>query len=537
MAERKPLFQFAYRRSPDQDARESAHHGVVIVGAGPVGLSLAIDLAQRGIAVVLLDNSDRIGEGSRGICYAKRTLEIWDRLGVGDPMVEKGVTWRRGKVFRSSDLLYEFDLLPEGGHKRPAFINLQQYHVENLLVGRAAALPGIDLRWRNEVVDIVAHPDGADLRIETPDGPYGLRADWVIACDGVNSTVRKRLDVEFAGEMFDDQFLIADIKMSAELPTERRFWFDPPFHEGRSALMHRQPEDVWRIDLQLGPHADADREKRPEIVRARLAAMLGHDEFELEWVSVYRFQCRRIRSFVQGRVVFCGDSAHQVSPFGARGGNSGVQDAENLAWKLALVLSDEAPASLIASYDLERGQAADDNIRHSTRSTDFIAPHSAAEARLRDATLALAPHADFAKRMVNSGRLSTASVYDTPLSTADGDVWGGGVPPGAAMQDAILSKGSENLYLTDIVAPRFTLLFAQAVAAPKLSAPIDLVAIATTQSPCAPLRDTQGQFAARYEATPGCGYLLRPDGYVAARFRDATVEGVEAAFGRARGKG
>ena len=146
MAERKPLFQFAYRRSPDQDRREPAHHPVVVVGAGPVGLSLAIDLALRGVGVVLLDNADRIGEGSRGICYAKRTLEIWDRLGIGEPMVEKGVTWRRGKVFQGSDLLYEFDLLPEGGHKRPAFINLQQYYVENLLVARAAALPGIDLR-------------------------------------------------------------------------------------------------------------------------------------------------------------------------------------------------------------------------------------------------------------------------------------------------------------------------------------------------------------------------------------------------------
>ena len=257
MAERKHLFQFAYRRSPDQERREPAHHRVIVVGAGPVGLSLAIDLAQRGVGVVLLDNADRIGEGSRGICYAKRTLEIWDRLGVGDPMVEKGVTWRRGKVFQGSDLLYEFDLLPEGGHKRPAFINLQQYHVENLLVARAAALPGIDLRWRNEVTEVTPDATGVELVVATPDGPYALRADWVIACDGVHSTLRRRLGIEFAGETFEDQFLIADIKMRADLPTERRFWFDPPFHEGRSALMHRQPEDVWRIDLQLGRAADA----------------------------------------------------------------------------------------------------------------------------------------------------------------------------------------------------------------------------------------------------------------------------------------
>ena len=316
MTERKSLFRFGYRRSPDQDRREPARHRGIIVGAGPVGLSLAIDLAQRGVAVVLLDDADRIGEGSRGICYAKRTLEIWDRLGVGDRMVEKGVTWRRGKVFQGSDLLYEFDLLPEGGHKRPAFINLQQYHVEHFLVDRAAALPGIDVRWRNEVTDIARDATGVELRIETPEGPYRLEADWVIACDGARSALRRRLGVEFAGETFEDQFLIADIKMHADLPTERRFWFDPPFHDGRSALMHRQPDDVWRIDLQLGREADAEKEKRPEIVRPRLAAMLGHDEFDLEWVSVYKFQCRRIANFVHGRVVFCGDSAHQLSPFG-----------------------------------------------------------------------------------------------------------------------------------------------------------------------------------------------------------------------------
>jgi len=537
MAERKHLFQFAYRRSPDQERREPAHHRVIVVGAGPVGLSLAIDLAQRGVSVVLLDNADRIGEGSRGICYAKRTLEIWDRLGVGDPMVEKGVTWRRGKVFQGSDLLYEFDLLPEGGHKRPAFINLQQYHVENLLVARAAALPGIELRWRNEVTEVTPDATGVELVVATPDGPYALRADWVIACDGVHSTLRRRLGLEFAGETFEDQFLIADIKMRADLPTERRFWFDPPFHEGRSALMHRQPENVWRIDLQLGPKADAEKEKRPEIVRQRLAAMLGHAEFDLEWVSVYRFQCRRIESFVQGRVVFCGDSAHQLSPFGARGANSGVQDAENLAWKLALVLSREAPESLIASYDLERGQAADANIRHSTRSTDFIAPHSAEEARLRDATLALARHADFAKRMVNSGRLSSASAYDTPLSTADTDRWSGGVPPGAAMQDAMLRRGGESLYLTEIVAPRFTLLYAEDGAPPRIPSSIEPIAISATDRDPSMLDDAQSQFATRYDATPGSAYLLRPDGHVAARFRQASASAIEAAWSRARGKG
>jgi 3-(3-hydroxy-phenyl)propionate hydroxylase len=543
MLERKSLFQFGYRRSPDQDAGRPARHRVIIVGAGPVGLSLAIDLAQRGVAVVILDDADRIGEGSRGICYAKRTLEIWDRLGVGDRMVEKGVTWRRGKVFQGQDVLYEFDLLPESGHKRPAFINLQQFHVENFLVDRAGGMKGIDLRWRNKVTGVAPDPMGAELTVETPDGPYRLAADWLIACDGARSTLRALLGIEFSGESFEDQFLIADIKMHADLPTERRFWFDPVFHSGQSALMHRQPDDVWRIDLQLGRDADADAEKRTESVRPRIEKMLGHGKFDIEWVSVYQFQCRRIAHFVHGRVVFCGDSAHQVSPFGARGANSGVQDAENLAWKLALVLDAKAGASLIDSYALERGQAADDNIRHSTRSTDFIAPHSAAEARLRDAALSLARHAEFAKRMVNSGRLSTASDYDTPLSTPDAEEWAGGVPPGAAMQDAQLSDAEgRHVFLTDIVAPRFTLLHAGPEPQRDLmrddlpTKEVDLHSIGLSPQDGSAFRDALGQFAKRYDAREGTAYLLRPDGYVAARFRELSAPRLDRALARAQGR-
>jgi 3-(3-hydroxy-phenyl)propionate hydroxylase len=277
--------------------------------------------------------------------------------------------------------------------------------------------------------------------------------------------------------------------------------------------------------------------------------MLGHGKFDIEWVSIYRFQCRRIANFVRGRVVFCGDSAHQVSPFGARGANSGVQDAENLAWKLARVLSGEADASLIATYDLERGQAADENIRHSTRSTDFIAPHSPAEARLRDAALSLARDAEFAKAMVNSGRLSTASAYDTPLSTADEDAWEGGVPPGAAMLDASLrGPRGKSVFLTDIVGPRFTLLCAQEGSLDLAAARegpldalrakgVDVLVIGIGSGDNASLHDAEHQFADRYDARDGTTYLLRPDGHVAARLRAPSFDRLDCAFARACGGG
>lgn len=532
MNHRKALYQFGYRRSPDQDRAGPVRYPVVVVGAGPVGLCAAIDLAQRGVPVVLLDDADRIGEGSRGICYAKRTLEILDRLGVAQRCLEKGVTWKIGKVFQGRDLLYPFDLLPEEGHEMPAFINLQQYYLEHFLVERAAELPNLHIRWRNRAVALRRRNDGATLTVETPDGLYDIEADWVIAADGARSSLRDMLGLDFRGEVFADRFLIADVRMKGDFPTERWFWFDPPFHDGRSALLHKQPDDVWRIDLQLGREADAVEEQRPERVVPRLAAMLGHDDFALEWVSVYTFQCRRLERFVHGRVIFAGDSAHQVSPFGARGANSGIQDAENLAWKLALILQGEAPESLTETYDLERSAAADENIAHSTRSTDFIAPHTAQELRFRDAALALARRTAFAKRMVNSGRLSTASVYDTPLSTPDRDAWGGSARLGAPLPDApMASPDGQPVWLLDAIGGEETILHVEGGGAAPPGEGRRRIVIGED------LLDPEGHFARRFDASPGATYLVRPDQHLAARWRDSDDGAVTAASMRLRGFG
>jgi 3-(3-hydroxy-phenyl)propionate hydroxylase len=525
----KTQYRFGYARSPDQDAAAPARHPVVVVGAGPVGLTLALDLAQRGIAVVLLDDSDRIGEGSRGICWAKRTLEIWDRLGVAAPMVAKGVTWKLGKVFLGNDQVYSFDLLPEDGHKMPAFINLQQYFVEHVLVDRVRSVGAIDLRWKNKVTGVERGNEGVGLTIDTPEGVYRMDADWVVAADGARSTVRDLLGLGFSGVTFDEKFLIADIAMAADFPTERRFWFDPPFHSGQSALMHRQPDNVWRIDLQLGRDADVEEEQRPERVVPRLREMLGNRAFELQWVSIYRFNCRRLDDFVHGRVVFVGDAAHQVSPFGARGANSGVQDAENLAWKLAAIIAGQASARLLESYDTERAQAAEENIGHSTRSTDFIAPRSAAERRLRNAVLSLAPRAEFARRMVNSGRLSMATVHDrSPLSTHDADPFAGSAQLGAPAPDVpVRSADGREGFLLEHLGSGFEVLHVRNGARPRPPHGVKLIEIGED------LLDDTGLFRQRFDATPDATYVLRPDQHLAARFRTFDARAVGEAIERA----
>ena len=528
---------FAYRRSPDQDAATPACHPVVVVGAGPVGLSLAIDLAQRGQRVLLLDNDHRLSTGSRAICFAKRTLEIWDRLGVGDAMCAKGVEWNVGKVFFHDDLLYRFDLLPEPGHARPAFINLQQYYAEAYLAVRAAQLPNLEIRWQNTVAGCTQTADGVLLGIDTPEGRYSLQADYVAACDGSRSPLRALLGQESKGRVFRDRFLIADVKMAVDFPAERWFWFDPPFHPNQSVLLHRQPDGVWRIDFQLGWDADPEAEKRPERIKPRVDAMmraaLGREvPYELEWASVYTFACLRMDAFVHGRVFFAGDSAHGVSPFGARGANSGVQDAENLAWKLDLVLRGAAPRALLDSYGPEREYAADENILNSTRATDFITPKSAISRLFRDATLALAKDHPFARRIVNSGRLSVpATLRTSTLNTPDRDAFAGAMLPGAPAVDAPLASGG--WLLRRLAGNGFAaLVFGDdAEAATALAAvqqgsegrlPVDVVRL-----PCS------GLAAERYDARPGTVYLLRPDQHVCARWRAPTAADVSAALQKA----
>ncbi|TCP04173.1 FAD-dependent oxidoreductase [Caldimonas thermodepolymerans] len=534
--------EFAYRRSADQDAQQAVHHPVVIVGAGPVGLSLAIDLAQQGIASVVLDSGSRLSTGSRAICFAKRTLEIWDRLGCGDRMVAKGVSWNVGKVFFRHEQVYQFDLLPERGHERPAFINLQQYYCEGYLVERARQLPQIDLRWRHKVTGLEQDAGGVRLTVETPEGPYALRADYVAACDGSRSTLRQLLGLESKGRVFRDRFLIADIRVPARIaPAERWFWFDPPFHRNQSVLLHMQPDHVWRVDFQLGWDADPEAAKQPENVIPRVRALLGEAQpFELEWVSVYTFSCLRMEKFRHGRVLFAGDAAHLVSPFGARGANSGVQDAENLAWKLAAVLRGQAPDALLDSYASEREYAADENILNSTRSTDFITPKSEVSRLFRDAVLDLSKTHPFARRLVNSGRLSVPAVLkDSPLNTPDAEPFAAGLVPGAPAADAPvrrLADGRDGWLLRELHGSRFVaLLFgggpdaAAQVAALRAGAqglgPL-AVLVVVPRGAAAPdvadavvLEDREGLLAQRYDGAPGTVYLLRPDQHVCARWR------------------
>jgi 3-(3-hydroxy-phenyl)propionate hydroxylase len=544
-----------YVRSTDEGTAEPVRHPVIVVGAGPVGLCAAIDLALGGVRVVLLDEDDTASVGSRAICFAKRTLEILDRIGCGDAVVARGVSWNLGKVFCGDDLVYTFDLLPERGHRRPAFINLQQYLLEEFLIDRAREVDGLSLRWKNRVVGIDPSPDSVLVEVETPSGRYRLVCDYLIACDGARSPLRAMLGLEPRGQTFKDRFLISDVRMHAGRSTERWFWFDPPFHRNQSALLHRQADDVWRCDFQLGWEADPMAEKAPERVIPRVRALLGDGvDFELEWVSVYTFACQRLERFRHGRVLFAGDSAHLVSPFGARGANSGIQDAENLAWKLRMVLRGAAPDALLDTYDDERVPAADDNIRNSTRSTDFITPKSDVSRRFRDAVLALAKDHPFARRLVNSGRLSVPFSYaQSPLCTPDADAFAGAMTPGSPAADAPVRSGDSDSWLLAHLGGEFTGVYASDGGPLPPHVVEDMLALERDATPLRTLvmvparaalhagarpelpavEDVDGLFALRYDARPGTYYIVRPDQHVCARRRSFDAAWARAAVARA----
>jgi 2-polyprenyl-6-methoxyphenol hydroxylase-like FAD-dependent oxidoreductase len=409
---------------------------VAVVGAGAVGLTLAGRLAQHGASVTVFEaepKRDRIG--SRAICMQRETLEIWARLGIGEAVAQRGVQWRIGRTYHRGRLLFEIRLPDQPGEHFPPFVNISQSEVEELLLRRLDEL-GVTVRPGHRLTDLVPGGDGVTATFETDAGRVAHRCAYLVGADGAHSAVRHAAGIRFPGYTFDDRFLIADVRAELPFTNQRHFHFDPPWNPGRQVLIHPQPDGVWRIDWQVPADTDPDAERASGGIDRRIRLVVGAStRYELVWMTGYRFSQRLAGAFRAGRVFLAGDAAHVMSPFGARGLNSGVADAENLAWRLAAADSPDDP--VLDGYEAERRAAAIANLAATDATMRFMAPHGIAARAWRAIVLGMAPRSAWFRARVNSGRLAEPAVYPASVpGPADASLpRHGSVAPDAALPD------------------------------------------------------------------------------------------------------
>jgi len=439
---------------------------VAIVGGGPVGLALALGLANWGIRSVVLEADDSVCIGSRAACISRRSLEIVDRLGSLPAFLAKGLAWSGGRSFYRTEEVFRFQMLHDERQRLPPMINLQQYYVEQYLVdeierrNRADGEPLVDLRWASELTRFTPEADGVVLDVHTPLGDYSMRPAWMVACDGGQSMVRKALGLPLVGTAYEGRYIIIDIHLPSSHPTERRAWFDPPWNPGSTVLMHRQVDDIWRIDYQLRAGDDTETALQPENVRKFVQKHLeaigeGHLPWETIWTSVYRAGAMTLESYRHGRILFAGNAAHAMPIFGVRGLNSGFDDTDNLAWKLALVLRGAGGEALLDSYSRERVAAFHVNADSAMRSTEFMSPPSRGFDLLREAALSLAGRHPGIASLINPRQTEAVPYIGSSLSTPD-DSGLPGAAPGFLLPDFPLDEPAG--HLTRLLGPAFAVL-------------------------------------------------------------------------------
>ena len=528
------LPEYPFVEPPELHSPTPVRHPVVIVGGGITGLTLACSLAQLGVRAVLIDEDNTVGvkgASSRGICYTQKSLEIFERLGLYKRIAAKGVQWSVGRTFAGVDEVYSFDLRQQGNFhlsSQPPFINIQQFYIEGFLVERIQELGAVELRWQNRLTAFEQNADFATLTVETPAGSYRMEAEHVIDATGSNSPLRKWLNVPFDSKRGDDRWCIADVRFTTHPPQERHTWIEAPFNDNRAVWQHLMADDVWRIDYQMAPDADPAYVSREDVVRERLARQFGSDvDVEIVWVGPYAYRSECVHAMRHGRVFLMGDSAKVVSPFGARGGNTGVADADNLAWKLAAVLSGKADAALLESYNDERLDAAQQNVCVTNRTARFLRAAEGAERVFRQAAIGLAKQHPFARSLINTGRMAVANPYgrSRACSYAATSAAGQSVQNvGFAWADG--SQGHVNDLLNWARGDLLVLVFgdlpgadAQRLRHLCLDAPVRSVQVLGAKGAAQALehvRDAKGHVRGACQASAGGWALVRPDGYLAA---------------------
>ena len=528
------------------------NHPIVIVGTGPVGLTTALEIARHGQRCVVLESELQVSEGSRAIVFTRRSMEILQQVGVAQRVTETGLPWCYGNSIYRGQRVFRMENARADDDRFFPMINLQQQYLEEYLVDAVQANPLIELRWGNRVNKVEQKGEQVLVEVDTPEGSYEMRADWLVACDGARSGIRTAMNLLMEGASYEGRFVIADIRIDLPLPTERLAFFDPTWNPGNTILMHREPHGIWRVDYQLPAGEDPEDALRPESLKARIDAQLemigfGGTPWEMDWSSVYSARALTLPDYVHGRVIFAGDAAHMLPIFGVRGANTGFQDAQGLGWRLALVAKGAASAALLQSYSSERVGAAREIVEEAGKSTRFMAPPSRGFRLLRDAVLSLSLSQPFVGPLYH-WRTSRPHEYgDSPLNSMGDDnlLFKAGPAHGAPPLNVRFAPDS---YLLDHLGGGFDLLYftsdkaipaeLQAVVAGIRARGIGVRLIAVSSQAASAIQgadlvldDSEGRCRARYGVmADGAAYLLRPDQHVCARWMALDANRLQAAF-------
>ncbi|MBF7053810.1 FAD-dependent monooxygenase [Halomonas sp. KAO] len=539
---------FPFVRPPELEG-EAVRHQVAIVGAGPVGVTAALELARHGIASVVLDDKDTVNDGSRAICISRHSFETLQQLGVDAPFEQKGLGWTQGRTYFRDREIYRFRMPHSDQERYYPMYNLQQQYIEQFLIDKAAESELIEMRWQSRLTGVSQSDDGATLEVSTPEGDYRLQCDYLLAADGGRSRIREALGLSLHGQAYEGRYVIADVRLESAFPTERRAFFHSQAMPDTTILVHKQPDDIWRIDYQLAPGEDPEEAVLEEKIREKVELIVRdvmHEEgdWELEWWSLYKAYTLALDDYRHGRVLFIGDSAHLVPIFGVRGLNNGLADAANAGWKLACVLKGQAPDRLLDSYSPERRGATLDVFANAGKSTRFMTPPTRGHALMRDAALALAYHNDYASGFANPRQVTPYTYAQSPLTRSDDPAFDAGPIPGAPL---INRRLGDNDFMLDHLGSGFNLLHfsEEGRVEPALqqqleclrSRGIDITLLRLTRSPGdeQTLVDVDGSLFAGYGARPGSAYLVRPDRHVVARWISLDPAELDAAVTTALG--